>query len=44
MLGVALGLTGFIAAGWAVGQIRRIRNLTPEAIISLSAATDDQRR
>lgn len=41
-LGVALGLAGFIVAAWAVGRIRRIRDLTPEAIISPSHETDSQ--
>ena len=41
-LGVALGLAGFIVAAWAVGRIRRIRDLTPGAIISPSHETDGQ--
>ena len=41
-LGTALGLAGFIGAAWAVGRIRRIRDLTPGAIISPSHETDSQ--
>ena len=44
LIGVALGLAGFIAAAWAVGRIRRVRDLTPEAIISPSDETDVHRR
>lgn len=37
---VSLGLVGFLGAALAVGRIRRIRTLTPEAIIR---GHDDQR-
>jgi hypothetical protein len=33
LLATALCLGAFVTAAWAVGRIRRIRSLTPEAII-----------
>lgn len=33
LLAVVLGLASLVAGAWATGRIRRIRSITPEAII-----------
>lgn len=34
LVAVAVALASFLAAAWAAGRIRRMRSVTPEAIIS----------
>lgn len=34
LLALGLAIASFVGAAWAVGRIRRIRSITPEAIIT----------
>ncbi|MCP2638210.1 hypothetical protein K0817_016780 [Microbacterium sp. HD4P20] len=41
LAGVGLGFLAFVGAAFAVGRLRRIRSLTPEAIIGVQAPSSD---
>ncbi len=34
LLAVGLAIASFVGAAWAVGRVRRLRSITPEAIIT----------